>query len=198
MLASPPTSINGTARQPRHAWLDAGLALLTGGGADALTIDQLCVAVGRSKGSFYHHFADVDAYAEALLDHWQELHTENVERAVDQLSSVWERRMRLANLALTLDGAIERAMRQWGARSPLVLDRLRDIDQRRIAYLAGLIAELRDDGDRADALDLARIEYATFVGMLYVFPDGRHEDMLRMLRRFIGLMTPEAPTRTID
>ena len=103
--------------------------------------------------------------------------------------------MMLAKLALALDARVERAMRQWAARNALVKHRLGNIDQRRIAYLAGLIAELRDDGDHTDALDLARIEYATFVGMFYVFPDGQEEDMMRMLRRFIGLMTPEAIAR---
>ncbi|HTD05845.1 TetR/AcrR family transcriptional regulator [Undibacterium sp.] len=184
---------NRAPRQPRDAWFNAGLRLLVDTGADALTVDRLCAAVERSKGSFYHHFSDVNGYTAALLDYWQELHTESVMRTVDQLPTLSGKRQALANMALSLDSATERAVRQWAARNPIVQHRLRKIDEQRVAYLTDLIAKLNGDGDLANALELARIEYAAFVGMLHVFPDICQEDLKRMLQRIIGLVTPDAP-----
>ncbi|WGG52851.1 TetR/AcrR family transcriptional regulator [Rugamonas sp. DEMB1] len=178
---------------PRTAWLESGLGLLSGTGPQAITVEQLCKSVGRSKGSFYHHFADVKTYGDALVSFWEQRDTESVMRMVDQSAGAWQKRQALAGLALSLDGSTERAMRQWAASNADVGGRVAVIDQRRIAYLAGLIDEINGHGDPADALDLARIEYATFVGLFYVLPCGQRVDSSRMLRRFLMLMTPAAP-----
>ena len=45
----------------REGWIAAGIALLREGGEDELTIDRLAKRLRRTKGSFYHHFADIDA-----------------------------------------------------------------------------------------------------------------------------------------
>ena len=53
-------------------WVAAGLELLRREGEDALTIQRLCERLSRTKGSFYHHFEDVTAFHESLLDAWEE------------------------------------------------------------------------------------------------------------------------------
>jgi AcrR family transcriptional regulator len=179
--------------QPRTAWLEAGLALLSNIGPQAITVEQLCKSVGRSKGSFYHHFADVNVYGNDLVSFWEQRDTESVMRMVDLSASAWHKRQTLAGLSLSLDGSTERAMRQWAASNAVVRNRVEAIDQLRIAYLASLIDEINGHTDPADALDLARIEYAAFVGLFYVLPSGQRTDLTRMLRRFLTLMTPAAP-----
>ncbi len=179
--------------QPRTAWLEAGLGLLSSVGPQAITVEQLCKSVGRSKGSFYHHFADVNAYGDELVSFWEHRDTESVMHMVDLAASAWHKRQTLAGLSLSLDASTERAMRQWAAGNAVVRSRVEAIDQQRIAYLASLIDEINGHADSADALDLARIEYAAFVGLFYVLPSGQRTDLTRMLRRFLMLMTPTAP-----
>ena len=179
--------------QPRSAWLEAGLGLLSSIGPQAITVAQLCASVGRSKGSFYHHFADVEAYGDDLVSFWEQRDTESVMHMVDLSASAWHKRQTLAGLSLSLDSSTERAMRQWAAGNAVVRKRVDAIDQRRIAYLASLIDEINGHADPVDALDLARIEYAAFVGLFYVFPSGQRTDLTRMLRRFLMLVTPAAP-----
>lgn len=63
------TRSRGTARQ---ALLDAALRLVRERGYAATTVDDICRAAGRTKGSFFHHFASKDALAVAAAEHWTE------------------------------------------------------------------------------------------------------------------------------
>lgn len=53
-------------------WLEAGQALLRRGGLRALKLRPLADELRVSTGSFYHHFADFDAYQGRLADYWAE------------------------------------------------------------------------------------------------------------------------------
>jgi AcrR family transcriptional regulator len=50
----------------REALLKAGRALFAAGAVDAVSIDAVVAAAGVSKGSFYNHFVDRNALAEAV------------------------------------------------------------------------------------------------------------------------------------
>src|SRR5688500_82529 len=42
-------------RWTREDWVELAVARLKADGAGALTLEALCLAAGRTKGSFYHH-----------------------------------------------------------------------------------------------------------------------------------------------
>lgn len=63
-------SPRGNARQ---ALLEAALRLIRERGYAATTVDDICRAAGRTKGSFFHHFASKDALAVAVADYWTEM-----------------------------------------------------------------------------------------------------------------------------
>lgn len=48
-------------------WIEAGYTVFALQGPEALRIEQLARQVGISKSSFYHHFADLPVFIEALL-----------------------------------------------------------------------------------------------------------------------------------
>ncbi len=48
-------------------WIEAGYRVFATSGPQALRVEQLAREVGISKSSFYHHFADVPSFIEALL-----------------------------------------------------------------------------------------------------------------------------------
>jgi AcrR family transcriptional regulator len=47
------------------AWIQAGYTMFANNGI--VQIEPLAKAVGKSKSSFYHHFADIELFMEALL-----------------------------------------------------------------------------------------------------------------------------------
>ncbi|MBA4051256.1 MAG: hypothetical protein C0472_05105, partial [Erythrobacter sp.] len=50
----------------RAALIAAGLDLIASRPIDAIAIDELVAAAGVAKGSFFNHFADKHAFAEAV------------------------------------------------------------------------------------------------------------------------------------
>lgn len=57
----------GTARE---ALLQAALRVIRTKGFAATTVDDICAAAGRTKGSFFHHFDSKEALGVAAADYW--------------------------------------------------------------------------------------------------------------------------------
>jgi len=159
-------------------WIKAGYALLRKDGSERLTIDRLCKALEKTKGSFYHHFADISAYEDALLSAWKEAHTlAPIEIADARAStgaepSVVDRRRALYRAVGKLDMKLELAIRAWAASDPRARRAQIDVDATRVAYLGSLWGR----GKRAQAN--AELEYAAFLGLLHqhgdTFPEYTH------------------------
>ncbi len=50
-------------------WIKAGYEIFALNGQGEIKIERLAKIVGKSKSSFYHHFADIDLFIEILLKH---------------------------------------------------------------------------------------------------------------------------------
>lgn len=154
-------------RATPNDWLDAGLVLLRDRGHEALTIDALCRQLGRTKGSFYHHFADVSVFSRRLLEHWEQRSTEDRIAAAGTSGSASERRAHLYASVRTVAYGVERAIQAWALHSPDAREVRSRVDARRIAYLAEL---RRADGVKPKLAErLGQIEYAAFLGALQIF-----------------------------
>ena len=55
--------------QTREALILAGLALFRDQGPDAPSLDAICESAGKTRGAFYVHFADRDAFMVAVMEH---------------------------------------------------------------------------------------------------------------------------------
>ena len=53
-----------------NRWVEQGLKALATNGFTALKADPLAKLLGVSRGSFYWHFRDVDAFRAAVLARW--------------------------------------------------------------------------------------------------------------------------------
>jgi AcrR family transcriptional regulator len=154
--------------------------------------------VGKSKGSFYHHFEGLSAFHTALLAMWEEQLTEQPiaqadarQRggvdALEREASAHRRAARLEEAVLGIDHALDRAVRAWANADARAKAAVVRIDERRIAYLAGLH---RAAGHR-EARALAEIEYAAFVGFEHLdllAAGGKGERLGKKLRRALALL----------
>ena len=141
-------------------WCDAGLALLRDEGMSALTVDRMCTALERTKGSFYHHFRDLDAFLTRLLVRWEETLTEAPIAFAAASDDLDQRAARLDDAVARLDHRVDLAVRSWGLRDARARAAVARVDARRMAYLAELHGVGNADGARASA----RLEYLAFVG----------------------------------
>lgn len=155
----------------RDDWIDLGAALLSAYGPEALTLERLTAEAGKTRGSFYHHFADHAAFLEALAARWLAQATDDIIAQADAERASGKTRETLSRQTAEIDHALERHLRQMAAREPLIARAVAEADERRIAYLVRLFR--RELGlDASEALARARIQHCAFVGAQMVFPDA--------------------------
>ena len=174
------------ARLTRSGWLQLGLSALAADGPDALTLEALCERANKTRGSFYHHFPSIDDYLEQMMLEWRRTHTDSLIEATSNGPNPAARLDQLNTLATRLDPHIEQGIRQLAARNGVARRVLKEVDTARIAYLAQLYNQSGRFTD-TEALALAKIEYAAFVGMQIVFPDDGPETRLKLYRDFLKL-----------
>lgn len=150
-------------RASRRDWLVAGLAVLRDRGHHAITVDRLCDAIDKTKGSFYHHFVDLDAYLAALLQLWEAELTEQPIEVSRAEPDNQRRTARLGEVVSKLDHRLDRAVRAWALRDDRARVAMARVDARRIDFLAELH---QSEGEFARLR--AELDYAAFVGIQHV------------------------------
>ncbi|QDG75241.1 TetR/AcrR family transcriptional regulator [Labrenzia sp. PHM005] len=166
-------------------WITLGFRQLIKDGINGLTLDALCRTAGRTKGSFYHHFKDHNAYLVDLVEAWKQQNTLDV-AAETMADDPATQAQTLANLATHLDHDLERAMRQFAQVHETARLVVRQVDQIRTSFIFGLY---RAQGlDKEAAADIAKIEYAAFVGAQIVWPEMTPEDRLALDKRFAKMV----------
>lgn len=129
----------------RNDWLDEGQALLRDNGIDGVSIRTLTVALGVSKGSFYHHFQDLDDYLDALADYFSNeqmiAYFEQAQRQAtdDPLTRMTE----LAKIVLKNDGRkLMVAMRAWAKSNRAAAVSVRKLDKASMEFLTDVFSDL--------------------------------------------------------
>jgi AcrR family transcriptional regulator len=141
-------------------WLDQGLKTLAISGFTALKAEPLAKAMGISRGSFYWHFADVDAYHAAVLKHWHEVAVEQIIAGVEALPPNQSPIKQLLRRAFSRKPALESAIRSWATLDPVARAAVRAVDRRRLGYVEKLLAA----SGLAPGVARAQILYWAFLG----------------------------------
>jgi AcrR family transcriptional regulator len=143
-------------------WLDQGLKALAEGGFTALKAEPLAKIMGVSRGSFYWHFADVEAFHRAILRHWRDVAAERIIADVEASAGKGDLLQLLLHRVFSERLALESAVRSWAAVDRAAKSAVQAIDRRRLSYVESL---LRASGLSADvARARAQILYWAFLG----------------------------------
>ncbi|OBG13145.1 TetR family transcriptional regulator [Mycolicibacterium celeriflavum] len=172
-------------RTPRAVWIDAGLKALAAGGPDAVRVDLLAKALGVTRGGFYWHFANRQAFLGALLESWERQSTDDVLDRVETEGGDASAKVRKAGL-LTFSKEllpVDLAVRDWARRDRTVARRLRRVDNRRMEYLRALIGTFVDDADDVEAR--AMLAFSLAIGSRFIAAD--HGELSR--REVVELAT---------
>lgn len=179
--------------------MDEGLAVLAEHGVAALRIDRLAARLGLSKGSFYHHFAGMPGYRQALLEHYEASRTTHYidlanaasglddstdGTAADPAGVARARLRRLQDLVVAGHGAssdLEVAVRAWSALDPEARATMQRVDATRLGYLRDRWTEIT--GDPALAADVARLTYLVLIGAEHLAPPLPAADLARLFDR---------------
>lgn len=177
----------------RNAYYRAGLELLAESGHAGLTIAALCHRLGVTKGSFYHHFADMAEYVELLLEHWEAEHATRLIALSESVSDPEERFDLLQGIAVGLPHGAEAAIRAWSWNSHVVALAQERVDRARMAHLtsAGVDARL----EPARAKRMAKISLSVLVGMQLLERPARKKSMEDVFAELRHWMAPDPATR---
>jgi len=169
------------ARTSRRDWIEEGFRILEEEGDAALTVDALCARLGRTKGSFYHHFDGRPGFVDALLKVWERDVTDRLIATGHGPGSVEDRLRAVNRQASELRNArLERAIRGWASREALARTAQDRVDRRRLAFLQELCAERMGASDAATRL--ARVFQLAFVGAQHLDPPLEGDELYRTFR----------------
>lgn len=165
-------------RLSRQDWLEQGLYYLAEQGVDALTIDAMCQLLNVTKGSFYHHFANRQAFLEAILNFWEAAYTQQFIAFSQEALTPQEQMARLMQRVSETYGHQENAIRAWAQTDPMARVAQERVDQQRLHYLITLQQALYGNAD--DARALANLYYTALIGSSHIMPALNVEDLERM------------------
>jgi AcrR family transcriptional regulator len=181
------TRAPGTGRLSVDDWIQAGFAVLADDGPNAIRIGRLCEHLAVTKGSFYWHFTDIQAYRAALVEAWGDLRDAD-RRQLGRLRE-GDPRARLSAMMATLvdprHWAVERAMRMWALTDERVAASVRHSDMR---VLRAVRQALSDYGFADDEAAMrAAVMFWAGVGLLHS-SDPTTDAPAEMRDRFLGFM----------
>jgi AcrR family transcriptional regulator len=150
-------------RLDKTDWLDFALKELAEKGHDALKAQTLAAAMGVTRGSFYWHFEDLEAFKHDLIGHWTDRTTGELVHAVVREGDAQAQLIGLMTRAFRSGVSMERAIRAWAAADDHVAGLVAAVDWRRIRFAEQLLA----------ALGVAEPEVGPRARMLYWAAIGR-------------------------
>ncbi|MFJ3921543.1 TetR/AcrR family transcriptional regulator [Streptomyces sp. NPDC090022] len=179
----------GATRTPRERWIEEGLQALSDGGPDAVRIEALAKRLGVTKGGFYGYFADREALLEAMLDTWERESTDDVLQRIEEEGGDPKTKIRRAG-ALTLSDdrllPIDLAVRDWARRDAAVAERLRRVDNQRMALLRDMIGTFCSDSDEVEARSL--LAFCAAIGAHFLAADHGGRTRAQVLTRAADLL----------
>ena len=185
----------------RVQWLDAGLRLLAEQGEGALRIDRVAPFVGRSKGSFHHHFDGAVDYRRALLDRYEHLAVDDLDAAIAALGdapapavfAALTERMSPSPDSLWNPG-LETAVRAWSFFDEEARAVQERVDRARYDRMLVQWRRLTDDDRRARTAAL--LPFLVAVGASVALPRPTAEqlnDVYGMLSEFLDVAAKPDP-----
>lgn len=164
-------------RHTKDHWLEEGLQSLYKEGPAGLRIDRLCARLGVTKGSFYHHFNDLQNFQRLLLEKWETESTRAIIRQAQEAATPHAKIMALRELSAQIPCNPEIAIRAWARQDPSVRRCQQNVDRIRCQALEELYAA---DCSPDEARLRARLVCCIFIGAQQIVPavDQRELDRL--------------------
>ena len=168
---------------PREQWIEQGLTALAAGGPDAVRVEVLAKQLGVTKGGFYGYFADRDALLAAMLDTWERESTDEVLDRVEREGGDPKAQVTRAGLLTFSDRLlpIDLAVRDWARRDEAVAERLRRVDNRRMALLREMIGRFCADPVEVEARSV--LAFCLLIGEHFLAADHGDRTRAQILAR---------------
>ena len=169
-------------RKSKLDWLEVGLKTLGEFGVKGLTIERLTGELGVTKGSFYHHFRDVEDFRKQLIAFWADQYLSTSSELPDdpgELIALLDVIMEEVFAAITEPEIAIRAWAQQDAMARLFVER---VDKARQEFVLTVFQSVEGDDGRvrlmADMLSMM------LIGSITVLPRLSPERVMDLYEEF--------------
>ncbi len=150
-------------------WLDLALVELRDCGYSALKAQPLAKKLNVTRGSFYHHFKNLDDFHAAVIAHWSERSSRHLIQQAQEADDPQQALDDLLQQTLQSGEKLERAVRSWSTVQASVAEAVDRVDQERIDVAEELL--VNSGVDKSAAMARAKLLYWAAIGRLMLpFP----------------------------
>ncbi|KVZ05151.1 TetR/AcrR family transcriptional regulator [Burkholderia ubonensis] len=170
----------------RDHWIAAGFDALGRDGHAGVSAERLARRLNVTRGSFYHHFRNREAFVRALLDEWESDCTgRRLAYAAEgrSLEDVFGRYLTIAG-----ERRPERdiAIRAWARRDPLVAEYQARVDGKRLSFAIS-VCRTRIDGP-ADADLVGHVAHLCLIGGQHAGARNQAADFARLAQQALAML----------
>lgn len=180
----------GNFKVSREEWVGAARQTLIDEGIEAVKVDTLSRKLNVTRGGFYWFFRNRQQLLDSLLDDWEVANNRAFVRSANEsLGSGRERLEQLARLWVEetdYSPLYDAAVRRWAAIAPAVYERVRKVDEGRIALIKGMFVDIGFPEN--EAFIRARITYFHQVGYYAMGVSENPEERLALLPLYLKVL----------
>ncbi len=130
----------------KQDWIRAGFRALRDGGIEAVRVEPTADSLDVTKGSFYWHFDNRQAWLDAMLADWERVGTDQIIELVNAAAGDPKKRLRTLMGAATesdqTGDIIEARLRAWASTDEAAADAIGRIDARRVQFVVDILQEI--------------------------------------------------------
>jgi AcrR family transcriptional regulator len=174
----------------RQDWITAGINQLKEYGPSGVSGEKIARRLDVTRGSFYHHFKNMDELIELLLQQWEKTQTVDVlGKSAQQALDLPQKMTILLESAWNTDAELEIAIRQWAFSNHQVRLHVERTDKLRLNYLIAVYSQYVGDDQRGSKL--GKIAYYGLLGALHALPKFSKQQLKDMILEIQALLTED-------
>lgn len=182
---------NQSVRLGKRDWLESALQVLTKSGYASMAIQNLCDALGVSRGSFYWHFKSRTDFINEMLEYWHEEYTAPVPDMVEIKGGTGEEKL-LTLLTVVYQRDLVRydiPIRTWASLDPVVARKVAKTDRFRLGYIRSLFTQMGFDNPEKEIRTRACMAYLLSEDILFD-PMSKKSRLAEILDRHAFFVRP--------
>ncbi len=166
-------------RLNKEKWLQTGLDILNKTSYTNIKIEYLCKRLKVTKGSFYHHFKNINDYHTKLFEYLFNKERIDLDQFIEDITTP-KGRLNSINQQIIKNISKEKAsVRAWGSHNKEVKQQLDKTDVIRIEYFTKLYLDIGLDPKKASIM--AKLNFALLVGIYQLFYNGSKSEINELI-----------------
>lgn len=166
-------------RLNKEKWLQTGLDILNKTSYTDIKIEYLCKRLKVTKGSFYHHFKNINDYYSKLFEYLFSKERINPDQFIKDIPTP-KGRLNYINQHIIKNISKEKvSVRAWGSHNKEVKQQLDKADVMRIEYLTKIYLDIGHDPKKASIM--AKLNFALLVGIYQLFYNKSKSDINELI-----------------